>query len=185
MIDRKKFFDTVREPLFDGSMTQQQVDGCNVILDYYEEHPEVCCQLPQLAYILATTFHETAETMSPIEEYGKGKGKKYGKPDSQTGKTYYGRGYVQLTWKDNYEKQDKKLNLDGMLVRYPELVMDYHNALEILFKGSMDGDFTGKGIPDYISNNKCDFRNCRRVINGLDRCDDIAGYAETFLKALT
>lgn len=185
MINRERFFDSVRTSLFGGSLKQSQVDGCNVILDYYEQNPEVCDQLPQLAYILATTFHETAKTMSPIEEYGKGKGKPYGNPDPQTGKCYFGRGYVQLTWKDNYVKMDKKLCMDNKLVVYPELVMDYHTALEILFKGSMDGDFTGVGIPKYINGDKCDFTNARRVINGTDKADLIAGYAQKFLKALS
>jgi len=35
--------------------------------------------------------------MQPIEEYGKGKGMKYGSPDPETGQTYYGRGFVQTT----------------------------------------------------------------------------------------
>ena len=33
---------------------------------------------PQGAYILATTWHETATTMLPIAEYGKGGGRPYG-----------------------------------------------------------------------------------------------------------
>jgi hypothetical protein len=35
--------------------------------------------------------------MQPIEEYGKGRGMPYGKPDPTTGQVYYGRGFVQLT----------------------------------------------------------------------------------------
>ena len=48
-----------------------------------------------LAYMLATTFHETAYQMWPIEEYGKGSGRYYGTPDPETGETDYGRGFVQ------------------------------------------------------------------------------------------
>lgn len=184
-IDRQRFFDQVRESLFGGVMSQQQVDGCNLILDYYEQHPEICSQLPQLAYLLATTYHETAMTMQPIEEYGKGKGKPYGKRNSVTGKAYYGRGYVQLTWRSNYEKMDEKLGLGKQLVRQPEQAMSPDIALAILFRGSMDGDFTGKSIPDYISGKKRDFVQARKVINGLDKAQTIARYAERFLQALT
>jgi murein DD-endopeptidase MepM/ murein hydrolase activator NlpD len=64
------------------------------------------------AYMLATVWHETARpqqmgwlpTWSPVPEVGKGQGKAYGTPHPVTGHTYYGRGYVQLTWIDNYAK---------------------------------------------------------------------------------
>ena len=179
---RKVFFDTVRRSLFGYKMDQGQVDGCTAILDFYQErHP---CTLPQLAYIMATAYHETAHTMLPIEEYGKGKGKKYGERDPQTGERYYGRGYVQLTWKDNYAKQSKKLGLGDKLVTDPNTVMVQSIALAILFHGCMDGDFTGKALDDYINDDVCDFRNARRVVNGLDRAEDIEKYATRFLIAL-
>jgi predicted chitinase len=179
---RKVFFDEVRRSLFNMKMNQGQVEGCNAILDFYQEkHP---CTLPQLAYILATAYHETAHTMQPIEEYGRGRGKKYGQGDPETGQRYYGRGYVQLTWKDNYAKQSKKLGLGDKLVTNPDAVMVKSVALAILFGGSMDGDFTGKSLSHYINNDECDFRNARKVINGLDRAGDIEKYAYHFLRAL-
>ena len=81
--DRKFYFDTVRKDLFRGNLTQSQVDGQNYLLETWEQHFEQ--NNPNdgtmwLAYALATFFHETAETMQPIEEYGKGAGKSYGKP---------------------------------------------------------------------------------------------------------
>src|SRR5262245_40113966 len=100
LFNRQTYFDIVREEPFNGSLTQQQVDGQNIILDYWESYaPGVgWVDLRWLAYMLATTYHECAGTMWPIEEYGKGKGQSYGVPDSTTGQTYYGRGFVQLTW---------------------------------------------------------------------------------------
>lgn len=181
-LKREVFFDRIRN-LFGGSLNQDQVNGCNLILDYYEDKQNIYT-LPQLAYILATSFHETAYTMQPISEYGKGKGRKYGVPDPATGKTYYGRGYVQLTWKENYKFQDSKLNLNGELIRNPSLVKEPAIALEILFQGMKDGDFTGKKLADYINTKEKDFRNARRIINGLDKCDKIAEYARKFLNAL-
>jgi len=73
--------------------------------------------IPELAYMLATTKHETAHTFRGIKEYGKGSGRSYGKEitvtDTTTKQTYknkyYGRGYVQLTWGYNYQRIDHKL----------------------------------------------------------------------------
>ncbi len=46
--------------------------------------------------------------MQPIEEYGRGKGRKYGAPAGPYGKIYFGRGYVQLTWLEpGYQERDK------------------------------------------------------------------------------
>ena len=33
-------------------------------------------------------------------------------------------------------------------------------------------------LRDHISGKKCDYLNARRIVNGLDHCDDIANYAE-------
>ncbi|MFN0275302.1 MAG: hypothetical protein ACKVPJ_06135 [Chitinophagales bacterium] len=46
--------------------------------------------------------------MKAIEVYRKGKNRSYGKTDPVTGKVYLGGGFVQLTWKYNYEN-DKSL----------------------------------------------------------------------------
>src|SRR5499427_4123767 len=106
MIQRKYFFDSVRASLFSGHMTQSQVDGMSAMLDFAES---VGCDDRHLAYILGTTFHETAQTMQPISEYGKGQGKKYGVPAGPYNQVYYGRGFVQLTWYDNYVAMQKAL----------------------------------------------------------------------------
>jgi putative chitinase len=187
MIQRKYFFDSVRASLFAGSLNQGQVDGLNAILDYAEGSGT---DDRHTAYILATTFHETAQTMAPIAEYGKGKGKPYGVPTGPYGQTYYGRGYVQLTWLDNYQKQDKKLGLDGELVKNADLALDPTIALQILFGGMTDGDFTGVGLPKYITcsdptSDSTDFYNARKIVNGLDCASMIQGYAQKFANAIT
>jgi hypothetical protein len=108
LFDRDVFFGAVRGSLFHGSMTQRQVDGMNAILDAWEENPR-SDDLRWLAYPLATTAHETGFAMWPIEEYGRGEGMSYGQQDPETGQTYYGRGFVQLTWRENYARADKEL----------------------------------------------------------------------------
>ena len=100
-IDRGIFFIQIRS-LF-GRMSQSQVEGLNSLLDAVGG-----CLINEAAYMLATAYHETAHTMQPIEEYGKGRGRDYGKrlkmsrqPYSDTQAIFYGRGYVQLTWYEN------------------------------------------------------------------------------------
>jgi putative chitinase len=192
MINRKHFFDTVRVSLFKGSMNQGQVRGMESILREWEKRE--LTDLRWLAYMLATAYHETARTMAPIEEYGKGKKYRYGKKIKRSGipytcpdKIYYGRGYVQLTWYENYETMGRLLHLD--LLNQPELALVPEVAAEIMFEGmtkgnSNFGDFTGKSLENYFNDKKEDWVNARRIINGTDKAELIAGYAKKFFNAL-
>jgi putative chitinase len=172
-IDRKKFFDAYREVF--GTLDQGQVDGLESLLAALEADERVS-DLRWAAYMLATTRHETAKTFQPIREYGKGQGLKYGKPDPITGKTYYGRGYVQLTWKDNYATMGTVLKVD--LVNNPDLALDPVAAYRIMSYGMRTGAFTGVGLNRYIHGDVCNYVNARKIINGLDVAEKIAGYAE-------
>jgi putative chitinase len=180
-VNRKRFYDVIRTPLFGGTLAQSQVDGLEHLLDYAELH-EPPLDLRHVAYILATALHETARTMQPIEEYGKGQGKPYGVPDPITGETYHGRGLVQITWKKNYAFQQAKLGRP--LVQRPDCALEPDCAAAILYEGMGDGDFTGVSVGDYIHEGACDYTQARRVVNGLDCAEQIAGYAQVFQEAL-
>jgi putative chitinase len=182
LINREFFFGQVRRLLFLGSLRQSQVDGLNVILDGWEAQ-YAADDDRWLAYALATTYHETDQKIQPIEEYGKGRGQPYGKPDPETGKTYYGRGFVQLTWKKNYDTMGKKIGVD--LVSYPELALDATNATKILFIGMIDGLFTGKSLGDYFNQNSDDWVSARRIINDHDKAQAIAVYGHNFYAAIS
>lgn len=135
----------------------------------------------QLAYILATAYHETAATMKPVKEA-------YWLSEDWRKKNlryypWYGRGFVQITWEDNYKKAGEKLSED--LTTDPNRVMDPDIATEILVRGSMEGWFTGYKLPDYITLQHSDFVNARRVINAMDKAELIAGYAKDYDKQLT
>lgn len=178
LYDRKRFFDAVRVSLSGGRLGASQVAGMETILDAAPEGLHV----KHLAYVLATAKHETAHTMQPIEEYGRGAGRIYGRADPITGRTYYGRGFVQITWKANYQKAADRLGVD--LVRRPELALDPAIAATILFRGMGEGWFTGRTLAASFTPTRSDPINARRIVNGLDRAELIASYYRLFLDAL-
>ena len=189
--DRKHFFDAVRKDLFYGNLTQSQVDGMNYLLEVWETHFEA--NNPNdgtmwLAYALATFYHETAYTMQPIEEYGKGAGKSYGKPVAPHNVAYYGRGHVQLTWDTNYQKGQQQLltnyGVDAPLYPQPELMLDDQPSALVLYDGMSVGWFTGVGLPKYFNATVEDPVNARRIVNGTDQAQTIAGYYTKFKAAI-
>lgn len=131
----------------------------------------------QCAYVLATAYWETARTMKPVREYG---GETY-----LRAKKYYpyvGMGYVQLTWLDNYKRASRELGVD--FVAAPKLLLKPEHAVKILVIGMIEGWFTGKRLSDYITLQKSDFADARRIINGVDRRHEIAAIAQDYDQAL-
>lgn len=188
----KIFFDTVRDSLFGGSLSQSAVDNINTITGYWLEHyPDQ--PLCQLAYILATVKAEVGDNMKPVREAfasddaearKKLAHRAYAKSDGPHGHAYYGRGYVQLTHLQNYKTQSAKLGID--LVQFPDKALETPIALQILAGGMLAGDFNGQGfgLGHYVNETKQDFVGARRTVNVQDRAEEIAGYAKLFLNAL-
>lgn len=148
----------------------------------------------QVAYAIATTYHETAGTFQPITEYGQRQYFDKYEPGTRTGKTlgntepgdgyrFRGRGYVQLTGRTNYRNWSKTLEVD--LLADPDRAKDPDLAYRILSEGMRVGAFTGLQIGDYLSQGRCDWVNARRVINRLDRAELIADYAQTIYGLLS
>ena len=185
MILTKVGFDIIRKAL--GRLTASQVNEFNFLASEFDKDKSI--SYPQAAYMLATIWHETAATMLPIEEYGKGKDRKYGQkfdidgsPYKGLNHIYYGRGYVQLTWLSNYVFAKNKLGVD--FVNHPELVMEKEYAVKILIQGMKEGWFTGRKLSDYIHQSRKDYQAARKIINGTDKAITIARYADIFEKAL-
>ena len=183
MINRDIYFDLVRSSMFEGSMSQQQVDGQNVIVALwdYQATGSPMTDLRWLAYMLATVYHECATRMWPVTEYGSDtylKGKPY--------YPYHGRGFVQLTWEENYRNAGIALGLidDRDLVAHPDIALDSLIAARIMFRGMSEGWYTGRKLGQYFSEDKDDPVNARQIINGNDDDDLIAGYHYEFLSAL-
>jgi len=165
-MNRAEFFDHFRL-LFGGKLTQSQVEGAEKIID---EAARRGVPLNQLAYILATVWHETAHTMQPIRERG---GEKY-----LRSKAYYpwvGEGLVQVTWETNHRKFGA--TKPGQLLQWPI-------ALTALFDGMLKGMFTKYKLGDFVNETTCNYVTARRVVNGMDKANLIAGFAGHFQTAL-
>lgn len=197
MIERKLFFDTVRQPLFEGALTQKQVWGMESIL--LEWDMQQLTDRRWLAYILATTYHETAKTMQPIEEYGKGKGHDYGKKLKQGSgpgnriayetpdKLFYGRGHTQNTWFENYQRLTQGAKIQGHdwdFLNSPELLLQMEPSIWATFFAMRTGLYTGKKLSNYFNEKVEDWVDARKIINGLDCAEKIAEYAKVFFDAV-
>jgi hypothetical protein len=180
-IDRDRFYQAVRERPFGGRLSQSQVNGINSILDQWERR-KPNGDRRWLAYMLGTAYHETAFQMQPVREIGRGRGRPYGVP-AANGQTYYGRGYVQLTWQNNYEAAGRLIGVD--LVGNPDLALNPSVAADVMFAGMEHGTFTGVGLPHYFNATTDDPVNARRIINGMDCADAIAGYHAYFLAGVS
>jgi len=204
-INRKAFFATIKSTLFNGRFTTDQVTGIDAILDQFEG-----CDPRWTAYALATAYHETGGKMTAVVEnlnysakglrvtfpkyfsvsdaaryarkpeaianraYGNRMGN--GPESSGDGWKYRGRGLVQITGKDNYEKYG--------IANSPEEALKLEVAVNITFDGMVNGRFTGKKLSDYFDATKTDWVGARRIINGTDKADKIAGEAKAFYAAI-
>lgn len=137
-------------------------------------------QPSQIAYVVATVEWETAKTFKPVRE-AFWLGEEWRRKNLHYW-PYYGRGYVQLTWKDNYQKYGDMLHLG--LVNDPDLALDAATSLFVLCHGFKTGAFTNRRITDYIDEGHSDFVNARRCINGTDHAMDIARLATHYLQTL-
>jgi putative chitinase len=184
-INRKKFFDGIKSGPFSGALKASTVKGVTAVLDAWEASG--LTDERWLAYMLATVLAECGANMLPVREgfkktdaqaraYVKKRGYKYAKVVD--GQVYYGRGLVQLTWQANYKAMGTILGID--LAGKPDLALDPVTASNIMFEGMTRGTFTSKKLSNYFNKTKTDWKNARRIINKLDRADEIATYAKQF-----
>lgn len=181
MFDYGKFFARVRADF--GKLSQPQVDGFSIVTAALKGW-----DVTWVAYALATAWHETAHTMQPVKEYGGDKyywrmydidgerpekARELGNEKPGDGVRYCGRGYVQLTGRTNY----RKFGIENA----PDDAMKPEVAARIMRDGMERGVFTGKKLSDYLPG---DYVNARRIINGRDKAEMIAGYARNFERAL-
>lgn len=200
-IDRDKFFAGIRQQPFDGKLTAGQAGGVTAILDEWDRRR--LTDPRWLAYMLGTAKWETDHTMQPIQEAGgtayltrnydvKGRNPARARLNGNVapgdGVRYSGKGFVQLTWRNNYEKMTRLLRKSGVqvdLVARPDLATRPDVASFVMFEGMIGGAFTGKKLADYFNARTTDWINARRIINGVDKAAEIAGIAKMFYADIT
>lgn len=202
-MNRSKFYEALRardSGLFGTSLSGAQVKGIDGIIDAFnavgDGKPDT------LAYALATAYHETGRRMVPVREgfattdagarravgaLAKRRGPqsavaRYAQPQPPHGHVYYGRGHVQLTWKENYQRSSKDAGTD--LVRNPDAMLDPVISARVLILGLLDGRWNGqrKGLRYYLDAG--DPVRARRTVNVLDKAREIAAYHNAFLAAI-
>lgn len=188
--NREVFFSYIRKAPFGNRMSPSQIDGVNRILDYKERYYSNINNR-WLAYILASVFHETGGRMQPIREaygtsdkdsihrlnkaYASGKLPSVKSPYWRTG--YFGRGLIQITHKDNYEKWG--------LTSTPEKALEWETSLNIVFEGMIKGKFrAGKRLDKFFNEATHNPEGARDIVNDPnDKPVLIAQYYNHFLES--
>ena len=169
------------------------------IIDYYSQSDYEKCNIPRLAYMLATIRVESYNWRKRIffgileedisyekaeVDYGcgltarrAGVARKNGCRIDGDGYKYRGRGFVQITWRINYEKFNGINGIDFGLE--PEKIMDFDTLIKVTVDGMEKGLFVkGETLSKHINAEKKDYKSARRIINGQDKDWIIAEYAQ-------
>ena len=186
--DDKKLSEVYTEMFPAPPQRPSAITGAGKLVRTFGDDPDIT-DLRWAAYMLATVKHECANTWAPIVERGAREyfdkyeagtpiGARLGNTQPGDGYQYRGRGFVQITGRNNYKKLGQLLNLGDRLVKQPELALDFDIAYKIMSYGMRHGTFTGRKLESFIHSTECDYLHARRIINGLDRAESIQGYAK-------
>ena len=189
---KTEFYTEINKTLYKGKLSDKQIAVMEVFFKMFKELN--ITDIRFMASIFGNIYHETDTTFMPIEEYGKGKLKPYGKkikyskaiyttPD----KIYYGRGFTQNTWYEIYETLTKEATKQGHnwnFLNNPELLLEVEQSAWATIVAMTKGLYTGKKLSNYFNTATCDFKNARRIINGLDKAELVEQYSIKFYKAL-
>ncbi|ACM35950.1 MULTISPECIES: glycoside hydrolase family 19 protein [Rhizobium/Agrobacterium group] len=195
----QSLFNRIRGELCGGRLGTAQVQGINAILAGCARHG--LTDHRHIAYLLATAFHETAGRFQPLREtlaktdaeaidrleraYAAGRlpqvSAPYWRPD-EAGRSWFGRGFVQITHKRNYQAMSVALGVD--LVAEPARALDRATAADILVVGMSDGLFSGVRLGDVFTATASDWTGARRIVNGQDRAELVAGYGRVIFAGL-
>lgn len=180
--------------------------GIEGLLDAWErlgdDSPE------RLAFVLATARRESAGSFQPVREAARcgndeacreraigdllaRRAAKAGQPPranyalpATNGQRYYGRGYVQITFAENYRLAGRKLGLP--LEAQPDLALSPEVAGAVLIRGMLEGWFGArKPLATYIGPGQLDFTGARSTVNpGSPNKSVTAAYASDLLACI-
>lgn len=202
----KEYFVNNYHRLFGKKLGDEKKKNILMIMDAFEADDEMK-SLRWLAYILATSMHESNDTFAPVVEgyWIKPESKRVGAlynyyqknnpgalrtifPNGIAGTAYYGRGrVVQLTHDFNYKLASLKIYKDLRLFNDPDMIIsDVNCDMSVTFRGMREGWFTGYRLEQFfpLGSGKADWRGARKIINGMDKSTIIAGYAMKFYDLL-
>jgi predicted chitinase len=204
-VNRAAFFTSLRQRnsgVFGTSLSQAQVRGCEAILDACRRH-EVTDDR-HVANILAQVYHETGGYMMPIKETVMPHHKDKSPSDAEVIRRldnafsrgqlpwvkapywrdgWFGRGMIQITHRDNYERLGARLGIN--LVGNRALALDPRVSADIAVVGMAEGLFTGRRLSQYFGAAADNALGARRIVNGQDGTDaTVAGYHRAFLAAI-
>lgn len=185
-LDKQRFIavycDQFYQPNYNSSKS-----GLDRLLRLVESDPAMAHR-SWVAYVFATVLVECGKNFRPIEEAGKiTYFDKYDTPPLSVvlgnkskgdGYFYRGRGYCQITGRAHYENFGKRVGLD--LIKNPELALQPEVSYRIMSDGLVHGLFTGVSLSQYLNETRKDYVNARRIINGLDRAQEVAMNAMKF-----
>lgn len=157
----------------DRSSTMALLDACQ---DFPLDHA---------AHVLAEVHHETGGSMQPIKEtvmpyhsdknpsdatviarldraFASGQLTWVKKPYWRNG--WFGRGMIQLTFKENYRKLSPIVGVD--LVKNPRMALVPSVSAKIAAEGCRQGLFTGKKLSDFNTPSGFDHYGARAIVNG-------------------
>ncbi len=201
----KQYFEEKYLKEFGRELSTVKKENIFTITDAFELDDDMK-SLRWLAYILATSMHESNDTFAPVVEgYWLTESRRLGTlynyykknnpralktifPNGKREPAYYGRGrVVQLTHFNNYMNASLKIYGNNILLNDPDMII--HNSkcdLTVTFRGMLEGWFTGYSLPQFfpLNSNKANWVGARRIINGLDKARMIAKYAMKFYDCL-
>ena len=100
--------------------------------------------------------------------------------------SYYGRGYVQLTWWSNYALAGPALGLGLSLLFDPEKAKEPNTAYAVMSYGMRTGAIfaNGRKFSDYFHGQVTNYKAARAMVNGKDKAEAIADLAHKLERAL-
>ena len=99
---------------------------------------------------------------------------------------YYGRGYCQLTWWNNYALTGAEIGLGLDLLYHPEKALEPATAYEVMAHCMVYGlGFANrKRLQMYFCGSYTDYEGARKMVNGTDHAAEVAQIARIFEKCL-